>query len=259
MIRRRSLLPALVLIAFFSALASAQPAAAPDPHQQLDQILHEPMYTAWQQRQAGNIPDVDFSKLTLLEWVRHQLGDFFDWLGRLMPHWNPGPINMGAAMSLPAILKALAWFIGTIAVILIAFLLAKMTGHLRRDAPLPHILSREQIQQAMDSGDALALGTAQWMDEAQRLAAEQNFRAVYRALYLALLSGLHIAGKIEHNRNRTNWTYVQHFHGPDQERSTFSDLTELFDRVWYGRKAAESRNLDELRRTVAALVGGGQA
>ncbi len=218
------------------------------------------MYTQWQLRQAANLPDINVPHQTLSDWLARQweyLRKFFAWLF----NWNAprfrGP-NLGG-LDLPAILKAIAWFIGTIALLFIFVMLIKTFGKLNRDGPLPNVLSREQIQRAMDSGDALALGTVQWMAEAQRLADEQNFRAVYRALYLALLSGLHLAGKIEHNRNRTNWTYVQHFRGPDQERSTFSELTELFDRVWYGRKAAESRNLDELRRTVAALVGGGKA
>ena len=92
------------------------------------------------------------------------------------------------------------------------------------------------------------------MGEADRLAAEQDFRAVYRALYLALLSGLHTAGKIEHSLTRTNWTYVQRYRGPGEERQTFGDLTALFDRVWYGRKPADGNDLPTIQQKVATLT-----
>jgi Domain of unknown function (DUF4129) len=92
------------------------------------------------------------------------------------------------------------------------------------------------------------------MQQVARLEDEKNFRAMYRALYLALLAGLHAAGKIDHHRNRTNWAYVQHFRGPGEERDLFGDLTGLFDRVWYGHKLQERRDFGELRSAVTRLT-----
>ena len=160
---------------------------------------------------------------------------------------------------LPSILKILAWAVAIAAVVVIIFFTVKSASRSSGQAMTEHILSRQQVEAALESGNALALGASQWLDEAQRLAAEQDFRAVYRALYLALLSGLHSAGKIEHTRNRTNWTYVQLYRGPDEERAIFGHLTEVFDRVWYGRRAApEQSSLEELRSKVAMLTRSGR-
>jgi Domain of unknown function (DUF4129) len=146
-----------------------------------------------------------------------------------------------------------AWVFVAALVIYLAIMLFKIIG-VKPTANTARVLSQEQIREAMESGNALALDSSQWMEQARRLAGEQDFRAVYRALYLALLSGLHAAGKIEHNRNRTNWVYVAHYRGPAPERARFSELTELFDRVWYGRKTAQEDNLDQLRVDVAMLT-----
>ena len=154
---------------------------------------------------------------------------------------------------MPAILKLVAWGVLGVALIFLVVLVIKSLGRPTMQGASARVLSRRQIRGAMEAGDALALDAAGWIDEANRLAAEKDFRAVYRALYLALLSGLDKAGKIEHDRNRTNWTYVRRYRGPAEEKQVFGELTNLFDRVWYGRKPAED-DLDELRRKVEQLT-----
>jgi hypothetical protein len=245
---------ALLVAACFCAAAGAAPVGQ-DPHRQLDDILHGPMYQAWTLRQAGHIPDIDTSAWHLADWIKspfRAIGRFLGWL--FWHHGTSGMWGSGSSAALPTILELLGWVIALMALLLIGVLLFQAIRSSRRPDTAMAVLSRQQIQDALESGNALALGPAEWLDEAQRLAAEQNFRAVYRALYLALLSGLHTAGKIEHNRGRTNWIYVQHYRGPAEERDTFGQLTELFDRVWYGRKGAEDRNIDQLRNTVATLI-----
>ena len=83
---------------------------------------------------------------------------------------------------------------------------------------------------------------------------QYEFRAVYRALYLALLSGLHAANKIDFRKTRTNWTYVRGYRGPEPEKVTFTSLTALFDRVWYGEQPAAQSSIPEVRRRVAWLL-----
>ena len=237
---------------------------APEPHRQLDQILQEPAFQQWKQQQNEDLPDLNMRvPRTWDDRVSGAWDTFTSWLDSLF-RGTPRRANFSQpasadGSSLPGVLKVML-------IVVIAAVLAVMAVVLIRSlragppqGPTARILSRELLHEALQSGDALALGSGEWMDEVRRLAMQQNFRAVYRALYLALLSGLHAAGKIEHSRNKTNWFYVSQYRGPASERSTFSNLTDLFDRVWYGRLMAVNENLDEIRQQVAELTGAGRA
>ncbi|HEV7301132.1 MAG TPA: DUF4129 domain-containing protein [Tepidisphaeraceae bacterium] len=249
------------------AAAPVPAATTDDPHQHLNQILQRPMFRAWRSRQEG--PDFrvesplseDFDG----SWIRKPftwIGDLFEWLFRSRRN-APRLPNLPSGDGLSTALKAVAWAVLGVALLFLTILLYRVLRRPTATSPAARLLSRQQVRDAMESGDALALGTGQWLDEADRLASEQDFRAVYRALYLALLSGLHTVGKIEHTRNRTNWAYVERYRGPANERQTFGELTTLFDRVWYGRKPASGDDLDVLRHKVALLTqkaaGGGAA
>jgi len=136
----------------------------------------------------------------------------------------------------------------------LAVLLYRALRQMRFQGEEARIVSRERVAQALADGDALAFGSARWLAEADRLAAESEFRAVYRALYLALLSGLHAANRIDFRRTRTNWSYVRHYRGAEPGKAVFSSLTLLFDRVWYGQQLAARASISELRRQVAWLL-----
>jgi Domain of unknown function (DUF4129) len=256
MIRR--LLPVcLLLLCVCSPTIAAS--ARDDPHVQLDQILHRPLYRAWRLREEGGLSDVDAPRTPFASWLNYasnKIDDFYNWLFPATTA-STQPVEYGRGELLLDVLKIAGWVAATAGVLFIAVVIAKLIVASRMPASMAQILSRQQIHDALEAGNALALNSSQWLDEAQRLAEDQNFRAVYRALYLALLSGLHSAGKIDHNPNRTNWTYVQHYRGPMQERDLFGRLTDLFDRVWYGHKPVTDQNLPKLRDDVRTLVGTG--
>ena len=162
-------------------------------------------------------------------------------------------------MTLPAVLKVLGYVIIGVVAVFVVFIVWRILQERHGSRAQAAVLSREQVREALDSGSALALDTPQWLVEADRLAREGDFRAVYRALYLALLSGLHSRGKIDFRRSRTNWTYVRRFRGEGQQRSVFAALTERFDRVWYGLKRGDESSLPTVKRQVASLLGGENA
>lgn len=260
---RWPLMIATAILLLAPALRAADEPApeAADPHAQLQKILQRPSYQAWRLRQEGNLSQDPYQiSPGMREWLKRPfkaIGRFLDWL--FSSHRKPNVAAASAASALPTVLKWVAILVLAIALGFAVVLVIRMIGNSDAgDAPAAHILSRQQVLAALQSGDALSLPTDQWLDEARRQAAEQNFRAVYRALYLALLSGLHQAGKIQHNRNRTNWVYVRQYRGSDEERVVFSELTDLFDRVWYGHRApAEGSGLDQVQRKVALLTGTG--
>lgn len=238
------------------AQPSAPPPVAENSRQHLQEILDRPQFQAWRRRLAEKDFDERDLSLPQSKWLEKKMKAFTDWLASLLRREarKSIPRQPGSSSVLPTVLEMLAWGTVIIGVVTLLVLLVLVLMRKRTGPATARILSRQQIETAMETGDALAMDAGQWMSEADRLAAEQNFRAVYRALYLALLSGLHSLGKIEHRQSRTNWTYVQRYRGPGEERQTFSELTDLFDRVWYGRFTAGAADLPVLQQKVADLT-----
>ncbi len=226
-----------------------------DPHQQLQEILKRPLYQRWQLRQ-GQAQDSAAGAA-----AREELQKFADWLDEWIRFLFRSPRSATGSWAMPSLsdgLKILFWIVGGVAiglfVLALVILLIRVFRDNQKSRSSDNVLSREQIARALDQGNALAMGGEQWLDEAGRLAAEKNFRAMYRAMYLALLSGLHANGTIDFNRHHTNWTYVHRYRGLPAEREVFSSLTDLFDSVWYGWQTSSHADLNTLRSQVQTLI-----
>lgn len=230
----------------------------PEPHEHLDQILDRPEFNYWKLRQERAKSKVKFELLeSLLQTFKEMIKSFFEWLGKLLrslapkrslPEMNFKPANIVWLMELAG------WIALAVILPFLAVLLFRLAREGKFSGRAVKILSREQVREALESGEALALDGPEWLKEAERLAAEREFRGVFRAIYLALLSGLHAAGKIDFSKNRTNWTYVMRFHGNDVERDVFSKLTGIFDMVWYGFKEYGEYSIVDLKREVVMLL-----
>lgn len=269
---RRSISFILVFLAAWTALArpgaepsppprrdpAAQPATKIEPHEHLRQILQRPMYQRWKLRWKMASEPSGFG-----EAVRNALNDYKHWLQEnLFPGWPRKTrgrsdrrrfSGMGRSL-LIVTLKFLGWAAMAAAIIFLALVLHRWLRGGRFEGRSARILSRDRMRKALESGEALAMEIPAWFAEAERLAAEGDFRAVYRALYLALLSRLHALQKIDFRRNRTNWIYVKQFRGPEHERRSFSSLTALFDRVWYGLMPARDASIVTLKEQIAQLL-----
>jgi hypothetical protein len=249
-------LAAIVAFGWAAAAGDAPPAARPSPHDHLRQILSRPLYSRWRLRSdplAG--PDeAESGRLRKLidEWLDKLRGS----LERHLPDAGLGPGAASGPSSLPGLLKVVGYGLVGGVLVFLAYLAGQMIREYRGRGQPARVLSREQVREALAAGDALALAGPEWLEEAERLARAGDFRAVYRALYLALLAGLHARRRIDFRRNRTNWTYVRGFRGPADQRATFASLTDLFDRVWYGLEAAAGASLDAVKRQMAGLVAG---
>jgi len=262
--KQRYVLTALLLLG--SILAHAAPAqeAPPAPREQLRQILERPLYQRWKRRQGRAEAYEQHERNAFLKSVDDKLVEWGRAMNKFIrKHFSSGgdeetSFDPGAGSSVSLIgplFKCIAWGL------LIAFVIfgGVLLYRRLRDTPLSgrtgRVLNREKIHEALESGEALALDGPQWLNEANRLAREQNYRAVYRALYLALLSGLHAVNKIDFRKSRTNWNYVSRFRGPTEQRDVFASLTELFDLVWYGLKPAKADAIDDAKHKVASLLG----
>jgi len=228
------------------------------PHAQLDEILQQPLFNRWKLRQqrAATEPHEFHAMQVAKEMMEDMFRSIGSFLGRILrmirfPRF-PGMPGGGGFVS---VLTLVMWLGGAALLLYFLVMIYRIISQRGKSVKNARVLSREEIRSALEEGDALALDGSQWLNEAQHLAQAGEVRAVYRALYLALLSGLHRTGKIEYRRQRTNWTYVSRFRGSDQDRSVFSELTKLFDEVWYGLKGIGHTDIDALRAKVTVLVG----
>jgi hypothetical protein len=249
--------------------------AAGNAHGQLAEILQRPLYQRWklrQERASWEWEEVDFENdlfdsivgmikdalQSIVKLVEDVVDSFIAWLKRwfsIRP--PPGPRSSSWVEGLGGVaglLRLLGWIALAALLVFLVWLGFRLLRDIEPRGSAAHVLSREQVQAALESGEALALAGPQWLVEADRLAGARDFRSVYRALYLALLSGLHTAGKIDFRKSRTNWTYVSRFRGPGEQRDLFSSLTALFDDVWYGLKEAEGASIEMVKRQVSSLM-----
>jgi hypothetical protein len=261
---RRLALLAIAAVMLFPAGLAAMGASIPpppeDPKDHLHQILNRPLYQRWLLRSEAADGPGDSPLLRHIAELRDQL---LHWIGEMLARLfgRVAPLGGGGGGSgwefLPQALKIMAWVALALAVVMVVIFGWTLWRKRDRHGTDARILSREHVRKALEDGQALALDSPQWLREADRLAGEQDLRAVYRALYLALLSGLHAAGKIDFRATRTNWVYVRRFRGPDVERDSFSQLTGLFDQVWYGQTPAEPARIH--KQIIAQLTARGAA
>lgn len=243
--------------------AVAQSAATPsteDAYQQLDEVMRDPMFQRWQLRQKRSQNDGEKFEASWLDAIGTLIGD---WIGRWFERWfdsqePPSTKPPSLFESLGVMMTALK----VIGVVLIGALLvffAYTVFKLLREAerrPAKHILSRQQVREALETGEALAMESDQWLQEVDRLVAERDMRVAFRALYLSLLSGLHSARRIDFRRNRTNWVYVHRFRGGEDDRQDFGQLTRMFDDAWYGLDTTGLPPIENLKRQITRLLAG---
>ncbi len=226
------------------------------PHRQLRHILAQPPFQQWRWREKAQASPLHNP---LEQAISKQWDRFVKWLRRIFfRHHHQRPIAggnfSGPPFSIATFLEIMGWIVGILLVVGILMVLFRWWPAAKtKSKSASSALSRNSIGQAMEQGDALAMASDSWMSAAQQFGSEGNFRAMYRAMYLSLLSGLHQAGKIRFRRNRTNWYYVHDFHGQMPERQLFGTLTDLFDHVWYGRKLYPGLSADTLRQQIHLL------
>ena len=225
------------------------------PHQLLRQILAKPPFQQWRLRQSRRLTK---TKNPLWDSLGRQWDRLMKWLGHYFhprKHTALQGHHAAASFSFTNFLEILATVVGIALAAGIVMVLIRWQAGAKAGAETSDgLLSREKIRQAMEQGDALAMAGDSWMRLARQFHSDGDFRAMYRAMYLALLAGLHETGKIRFRRNHTNWQYVRYFHGDKPQRALFESLTDLFDHVWYGRKLYPNINPEVLREQIGGLT-----
>lgn len=227
--------------------------------QQLQEVMQDPLFHRWELRRPESIE-------VKVNWINDLITVLVDWRDKvinwfkgLWPDFDEPPLPSGDL--LPAagtFFKYLAWVLASVLIVFMVIVMVRLfRGGLRKGQA--QVISRERLREALDQGEALAADSSQWIEEATRQAEQDDLRLAYRAMYLALLSGLHKRRSIDFHRQRTNWTYVNHFRGTQDHRIAFADLTTLFDDVWYGLGQPHRQKLQEVRLEIDDLLMEGEA
>lgn len=91
---------------------------------------------------------------------------------------------------------------------------------------------------------------------AEALARRGEYLEALRCFYLAALTRLHEKELIRYERTRTNGEYLRQLRAAEEAREVagaFGRLTRLFDRKWYGDRAANADDYERCRELSAEL------
>jgi hypothetical protein len=171
------------------------------------------------------------------KWIGDKIGKFIDWLSRFWPKDDP--------KKKPAT-KALRWTVGTLVGLIVLILAILAFEVIRR--------SRKRVREVVEESapltstrddDPLSRGANEWERYAAQLAAAGRLREAIRAWYHAVLVTLYGANILHYRKGRTNWEYVATL-GPEHAwRPQFIELTQRFEREWYGSDDSSSDALAE--------------
>ena len=252
----------MATLALLSCPAAAQSGSqTPQAVEQLEQVFDDPLFSKWQKRQErreaaipdGLLPDLGVDPGA----IQDSIGEVFRRLMRsLFPRGQRqvscAAPSSGGGSGMSEALHGAAIIIGVILIIVLAvFLVAAFRTHIRVRQSGP----TTKIEEALEEGDALAATSETWLEHAESLASQEDLRLAFRAMYLALLSGLHRGGAINFNKRRTNWTYVRHFAGTATNRRQLEQLTDNFDAYWYGSRRLDRSGFERMRSLTNALLG----
>jgi hypothetical protein len=162
-----------------------------------------------------------------LDWVGDQIARVADWLARLFP--NRGPSVRGGGQG---IANALAWLmLGALLGVTIWFVaraLLRRRGRAKRTKPRKVTAQRVVVVDRSREPD-------EWRTMAAARAAAGEWREALRCRYRALVGDLARRGLLDEIPGRTTGEERAQLSATSPPAApTFSEATDLFDRVWYG-------------------------
>lgn len=251
------------LMVFLFPVAMACSHGGDSTGRDLESILAKPEYNRWKGTVGERMDDDDTWNLETPSWLERKLERIMEWLTSLDTSEDRSEKKTTAEISTGSMF-ATGFFsvVGYILLIVAAgFMLFAVYTYLRDRERGPPVQkgARIGVARALEEGNALAYNDAEWRNQADNYLERGDIRAAFRSLYLGLLSGLHEQGRIVFARNRTNWHYVRNFRGESEARRNFAEMTDLFDRVWYGfTPAVDITRLQEVKAQVARLLAEGK-
>jgi hypothetical protein len=187
---------------------------------------------------------------TTVGWVIERLWDVMEWLRKLFHYEKSG----GAKGDGSGVVVITLIIVG--ALVLVGVVLAILAWPKRVLGP---VVSAAQAAPLPIDADPRTRAADEWARYARELIALGRHREAIRAWYHAMLVNCWSHGLLHHRVGRTNWEYALTLPATVTWRGRFHDLTQRFDRAWYGGRvgadeahsyAIEAEQLMTQQRTV---------
>lgn len=184
-------------------------------------------------------------------WIQSLIRRFREWLNEKMPESGQRESAPTGSPALSVVLMVVL-FLSVFA--LIGFLLYKFAPfigfNIRRrtkNGKKDRVILGERLAADEDAGSLF--------NEAERLAREGNLRQAIRKGYIALLCELSDRKLIGLAQHKTNRDYLRDVRQRHSLYQNMNNLTDNFERHWYGFENAEERDWEEFRSGYEKAVG----
>jgi hypothetical protein len=179
------------------------------------------------------------------------LQDIAKWLEKLLPKRNisTGRVNFVSAIAQIVILLIAAVVIGYVVKVVLGWFLGRSKSPKRKKVKEARIVLGERLEPDATSKDLLA--------DAEALARQGDLRAAIRKAYIALLVELGDRKLISLAQHKTNRDYLNSLRSLPQVHSRMRNLTESFERHWYGFATATPNDWQDFRAGYLATLEGG--
>jgi len=139
--------------------------------------------------------------------------------------------------------------IGLLLAVLLFFVLRSLLGlNNPRDKKINEILSVEELTQLEEN-----LHQANLDDFIRRAIEQGNYALAVRLYYLAILKELSLQERIEWKRDKTNRDYLREMRS-STVFNDFSDVTTIFERIWYGNIALSRLDFERIEPKFKTLI-----
>lgn len=179
------------------------------------------------------------------------LEDFINWLEQWFPKRSIGPsrVNLISVIAQVVVLVIAAVVIVYVLKIVLSWFLGRSGERKRKKIKEPRIVLGERLEPDATATDLLA--------EAEALARQGDLRAAIRKAYIALLVELGERKLVSLAHHKTNRDYLNSLRSLPQVHSRMRDLTESFERHWYGFVTVTPNDWQDFRTGYLATLEGG--
>jgi hypothetical protein len=111
---------------------------------------------------------------------------------------------------------------------------------------LQHLVSDVAYEIPLASEASLVTERAA-LEHAEQFAAQQDFRAALRALYLSALLHMHERGFLSYDTSLTNREYLHELYAHPSLQTALRPIVHIFDDIWYGYRPCNVETVTEYR------------
>ena len=182
-------------------------------------------------------PDFLTAIQSLIERFLREVSDFLNMFNIHLP----GLTDSRMASN---VMQALLVFLGIVSLAILAIYFAKRIRSIKR--------TRET--KVIGPGSSILLTANDWQEEAERLAASNQWREACRALYFSFLRTLHEREILQFSATRTNYEYFFALARKKQLAAIFKKLVGLVEAAWFGNLNPDRTDYEECKQLVSEAV-----